>query len=813
MADKEQLLLAKLKAAITSFLQPRYLLLSDLIILLTTWAVIAHHPKAMPTCFSAAIMLIMLLHYSAMHITLSLKRKISDEYNMLSFAITADYNAAIILNNTLDVVYSSSSQITNLDAIWQDLHLDHDTTLQVTEAVTQGNKSQIIADIVKADRPTTAIISITPFRDKSIQRRSYTMVTINTAFDNQATLEAVNHLKLAIYKVDKYGYITHANEMFCRMFGYHREELLTGTINIRTIIGDGYNLDQSKSIAPKKNLRSWQRLVNAAGKFDEQIPILVIQKAVGDASIGYCIKLLDSSLVLKAKGIEEAWLDYSWQCFFKDSPYPVAILNQAGTIIRLNTSATQIFKQNGENILDLVAPHNQHSLEKEMQRINKMGSTGSQALKNIELRDGNRVVDLYFNKILDLNNDLYGFMLRIADVTQQHEFESNLSHTQRMQTIGYMSGSIAHDFNNILTVIIGFCDLLLLRHSMEDPSFRHVMQIKQSSTRAANLVNRLLAFSRKQTLHPQSLNLNEVFGEAYNIIKRLAGPNVTVDLDIAIDLWTVQFDPVQFEQVILNLVVNAHHAIKESGTILIKVYNKRIVRGDSSIRDFYSPSGEKKPSTGEYVAIDVIDNGTGIPPEIYDKIFDPFFTTKQQSGGTGLGLSTVYGIVRQSEGYLLFKSKLGEGTSFKILIQRYIPEIQEESTSLISQNNAADWSGTGTILLVEDEDAIRMFISSVLTSKGYIVLEYGSAQEALDKMHELPKIDLVISDVVMPGTNGPEFVEKLIKQHSSTKIMFISGYGEEVFTNTYGENRNFNFMPKPFSLKDLIEKVKHVLLS
>jgi len=806
--SKKFSLLSKLKAAMVAALQMPNLIWLDLAILLTAWALTITCTQCRSEYLFVAIGVILSLQFISLKVMATAKDRAIYDRNLLASAWEAGEGTTIILDQDQNIIYTSLSGAVNLDDIWHHFRISQDGVQSALQAIARAEKAQIVIDAI----PTTLVISITPFSNSTSQLSPYNMITIQEVFANQQMLELANQFKLGIYKVNRRGNITHVNQAFCRMLGYQREELASNHININTIIREGYDLEKGESTYGS-GPGSWQKFTNAISRFDEQIPMLVIQKVMGDEAIGYCLKLLDSSLILKAKGAEESWLDYSWQCFFKDSPYPVALLNQAGTIIKHNTSAAQMLKQDGDNILDLIAPHQQHLMEKELQRVARLDSASSHPLTNIEMRDESRVVDMYVNRIMDLNNDLYGFMLRISDVTQQHEFESNLSHTQRMQTIGYMSGAIAHDFNNILTAIMGFCDLLLLRHSMEDPSFHHVMQIKQSSTRAANLVNRLLAFSRKQTLHPQSLNLSEVFGESYSLIKRLVGANITVELDIAIDLWLVQFDPVQFEQVVLNLVVNAHHAIEGPGVITIKVYNKKIAKLDPSIRDFYSASGEKKPEAGEYVVIEIIDNGSGIDPKIYDKIFDPFFTTKQETGGTGLGLSTAYGIVRQSGGYLLLKSKLQEGTCFKVLLQRHKPNPQEEIIPLAVGNKVRDWSGTGTILLVEDEDAVRMFISSVLTSKGYKVLEYESAQEALERLEGVDKIDLVISDVVMPGTSGPEFVEKLISQYGAIKVMFISGYGEEVFTKTYGENRDFNFMPKPFTLKDLVEKVKQVMLS
>jgi two-component system cell cycle sensor histidine kinase/response regulator CckA len=381
-----------------------------------------------------------------------------------------------------------------------------------------------------------------------------------------------------------------------------------------------------------------------------------------------------------------------------------------------------------------------------------------------------------------------------------------------MQSVGNIAGGIAHDFNNILTAIIGFCDLLLLNHSKGEQSFNHIMQIKHSASRGANLVSHLLSFSRRQTLILKLLDLNRVFDECSSIIKSLINPLVQLKINISENLWFVKFDPVQFEQVILNLVLNSQHAITNDGRIIIKVFNKKI-KGPNSLRRFLCPPGENKPSAGEYVIIEIKDNGTGIDSAIYDKIFDPFFTTRQKSGGTGLGLSNVYGIVRQSGGYLLFQSEVGKGTTFKILLPRQISESGDNYINIQARSELTEEGISATILLVEDDAVVRSFISSVLTSKGYKVIEYISAQEALVafNINNKKKIDLVISDVVMPGRTGPEFIKQLTDNYGSLKVLFISGYAEEIFTENYGCERNFNFLAKPFSLKDLTAKVQQIL--
>jgi two-component system cell cycle sensor histidine kinase/response regulator CckA len=411
-------------------------------------------------------------------------------------------------------------------------------------------------------------------------------------------------------------------------------------------------------------------------------------------------------------------------------------------------------------------------------------------------------------------------MINITDITQQNELKESFSHAQRMQTIGYLVGSVAHDFNNILTAVTGFCDLLLMRHTVGDPSFAHIIQIKQSADRASNLVKRLLAFSRKQTLKLQFVNLNELFNDFATLIQRLVGNDIVFSQKIHSDIWLVKIDPVQMEQVILNLAVNAHQAMKQGDKLTIKAYNTTLKNLDPYLTEFTAPSGETLPPAGEYVAIEVEDTGCGIPHNILRQIFEPFFTTKTDKSGTGLGLSTVYGIIRQSDGYVYVKSKEGAGTTFLIYLKRqqYSQEDIEETRLLekeiiTSQSSIRkDLSGKGVIALIEDEESIRLFAKSALTNKGYEVIEFSSAKHALENIRtDLGRIDLIISDVIMPEISGPAMVKELRKIKPALKIIFISGYGEEAFTKEYGESRDFDFIPKPFTLKQLASKVKEVI--
>jgi two-component system cell cycle sensor histidine kinase/response regulator CckA len=390
------------------------------------------------------------------------------------------------------------------------------------------------------------------------------------------------------------------------------------------------------------------------------------------------------------------------------------------------------------------------------------------------------------------------------DTTELRTLQENFLQSQKMQAIGQLAGGIAHDFNNVLTAIIGYSDLLLANHRPTDPSFQDIMQIRQNANRAAGLVRQLLAFSRRQTLRPQTLQLGEVLSDLQMLLRRLVGETIELEVVHGRDLWLVKADLNQFEQVIVNLVVNARDAMSDGGHIALRTRN--VAAADCAAFN------EKALLPADYVLIEVEDNGHGIPVEARDKIFEPFFTTKEVGKGTGLGLSMVYGIVKQTGGYVFYESELGVGTTFRILLPRHIPEPVAEPTKKEAAKPAADLTGHGAILLVEDEEAVRSFASRALASRGYTVLEADTGADALRAVERAGgKIDLIVSDVIMPEMDGPTMLTELRRRGLNAKVIFVSGYADDAFAKNLPEGQEFLFLPKPFTLKQLIETVKSAM--
>jgi two-component system, cell cycle sensor histidine kinase and response regulator CckA len=416
--------------------------------------------------------------------------------------------------------------------------------------------------------------------------------------------------------------------------------------------------------------------------------------------------------------------------------------------------------------------------------------------------DNPRSVHLTFTKLASLGSRISVFAL---DRTESKTLEVQLAQSQKMQAVGELASGIAHDFNNVLTPIIGFADLLLAKMRPTDAAFADVMNIKQNANRAANLVRQLLAFSRKQTLQPKVHDLSEALSDLGNLLGRVLGEKTELTISHGRDLGLVLVDIHQFEQVIINLAVNARDAMPKGGKLAVRTYNLR--------RDKSQDTGHDLPPA-DYVVCEVEDTGSGIPKEILDKIWAPFFTTKEVGKGTGLGLSMVYGIVKQTGGYIYCDSVVGKGTTFKIYLPQHVPDASAPviPAAVVAAPKREDFSGRGRILVVEDEDSVRAFAVRALTSRGFTVMEADSGEVALEVIDaDKDGFELILSDVVMPEMDGPTMLKELRKRKNTTKVIFMSGYAEEAFERNLEGPADFAFLQKPFSLKQLVEKVKEVM--
>lgn len=593
-----------------------------------------------------------------------------------------------------------------------------------------------------------------------------------------------------LFSIDEKGVILFCNEKFASWLGYSKKELV-GTSLSKTLV-------KPKGFEPVK-------LCDIKGKCDFIAANSRIKSAFLEQTV---IPMKEGSITRSLVNIHTPFVNQEdMSKVLEMTPLPVICLDENGVIQDSNILFRENFTQDanpirGTPFTDLVIPSKRDEIKTSVNDFIK----GILEVDSFEVHFNDAresVASCYFARLPVKNQK--GCFILFHDITEQKRFETQLVQSQKMQAVGQLAGGIAHDFNNLLTAMIGFCDLMLLRHSPGDQSFTDIMQIKQNANRAANLVRQLLAFSRQQTLQPKVLDITECLAELSALLRRLIGSNIDLNIKHARELGLVLVDQGQFEQVIINMVVNARDAMTSGGTISLSTSNCELKKAKRFGHDVIPP--------GFYVLVEISDTGSGINSDIIDRIFDPFFSTKEVGSGTGLGLSTVYGIVKQTGGFIHVDSTVGKGTTFSIYLPQYTEEqVVSPSEKELEKLPPQDLTGSSTIMLVEDEDAVRLFSARALRSKGYHVIEAMDGEEALNyiKANDEP-IDLVISDVVMPQMDGPTFVNEITKLNKTPKVLFISGYTEETFQNRLKDERNIQFLAKPFSLNDLAIRVKEIL--
>ncbi len=565
--------------------------------------------------------------------------------------------------------------------------------------------------------------------------------------------------------------------------------------------------------------RAWLRDVITKG--EEPVPVQIAgASGIPAPALLHCgLEAGGSCLCLAVPAGAPANLDAIFDTLLARAPAPMALLTSKGVVLAANDAFRAFFLSDGKDtaqgketgsLPDLCGKSlallvSDASSQNVQDRIASLGSAGRIHGGPIEMQavlkgqDGRHVHLVIFPAANGGNLIVQAIESGTLSLSGEAAAQS-----QKLQAVGELAGGIAHDFNNLLTAIIGYSDLLLRRFRASDPAFKDVMNIKNSATRAAELVAQILAYSRRQTLRPAVLKLTDVIEQFQATMGRTLGENTKTEILHGRDLWYVKADEGQLFQVVMNLAVNARDAMPDGGEITIRTANVS-ERESLLLKD-------RGLDRGEYVLCEVRDTGTGIKPEHLEKIFDPFFSTKEVGKGTGLGLSTVYGIVKQTGGTVIVDSRIGAGTAFRIYLPRYV-ETAEDLKALENKagapQNMADLTGSGTVLLVEDEEAVRSFASRALATRGYTVLEAASGVEALEIMdREEGRVDLVVSDVVMPEMDGPTLLRHLRQRNPGIRIVFMSGYAEEAFRKNLGEDENFVFLPKPFTLRKLAETVK-----
>lgn len=500
--------------------------------------------------------------------------------------------------------------------------------------------------------------------------------------------------------------------------------------------------------------------------------------------------------------------------FFQSAPFGIAAVDAAGRIISANAAFARLLldgtAQRGGSLFD-VLDKSDPEIGRKVASALEAAREGKASIPPFDITLGAKGKELtrkfYTSSLGRGGNTREVAILYVIDVTGAKALEEKFAQAQKMEAVGTLAGGIAHDFNNVLTAIIGFSDLLLQTHKPGNASYTHILSVKSSANRAAGLVRQLLAFSRRQTMQPKVLQMGDLLTDWSMLVNRLLGEKIELKIVSGRDLWHVKADPGELERIIINLAVNARDAmLPKGGRLSIRTRN-------ISERDSQKLAGQGI-ARGEYVMIEVEDTGCGMTPEVMAKIFDPFFTTKAVGKGTGLGLASVYGIVQQTGGYIFPDSTPGEGTTFRLYLPRYHMEPEEEAQAVpaAKKPRARDLTGTGRVLLVEDEDAVRRFAVAALKSKGYEVLQAGDGVEAIEVMKAHGnRVDIVVSDVIMPEMDGPTLMKELRKVDPKLKFIFVSGYPDDAFKNNLDPDAEFSFLPKPYNLAQLAAMVKEQL--
>jgi two-component system cell cycle sensor histidine kinase/response regulator CckA len=636
----------------------------------------------------------------------------------------------------------------------------------------------------------------------------------------QHAIEYLDHAPCGFFSVNAAGEIAYVNATLANWLDYDLAEIGSGGLKLTDIVsGDGASL--LTSIPPVPGEVTTEVFdIDLRMRSGKTIPARLYHKlAFGADGTPGASRTLVISRARDERADPQRAAEVRFMRFFDHTPMAIATVDKLGAIGRANARFAKLAQglgsdgAAGKSIFNTVNARDRNLL---VAAINQ-AALGQGDIAPVEVMlDGTkeRWGQFFVTSVEEDEREAEAAIVYMLETTERRALENQINQSQKMDMVGQLAGGIAHDFNNVLSAIMMANDFLLNAHKPTDPSFQDIMQIKQNATRAATLVRQLLAFSRRQTLRPQVLDLGDALSDLTMLLRRLIGEKVKLDLIHGRDLWPVKVDVSQFEQVIVNLAVNARDAMADGGKLTVRTAN---VTSDEATQLAY-----KGMPAAEYVRIDITDTGTGISSEIIDKIFEPFFSTKEVGKGTGLGLSTVYGIVKQTGGFIYVNSEPGKGTSFRIFLPRHHAEqeaaVDATATSGASKEGPAeaakprDLTGQGTILLVEDEEGLRSLNARGLRSRGYSVIEASNGIEALEALEEKDgAVDLVVSDVVMPEMDGPTLLKTMRGKNPDLKIIFVSGYAEDAFEKSLPENQQFAFLPKPFTLSQLVAAVKETM--
>ena len=653
----------------------------------------------------------------------------------------------------------------------------------------------------------------------------------------QNAIDYLDHAPAGFFSAGRKGEILYLNATLAEWLGIDLTKFEPGSLGIGDLVaGEGLTLIQSVKAEPGLT-RTESFNLDLRRTNGRSVPVRMVHRVTAsrDGVPGESL-----TVALARQGTDEgdggaSIASMRFARFFNNTPMAIVAVDGEGRILRTNAPFLKMFSgvvsrdETGRGApLETIVHEQERGRLAQALSAARDGQGDIAPIDSRHPKDEGRHFRFYINAVIDQNDDdpEEVAIVYAVEMTEQKALETQMAQTQKMNAVGTLAGGIAHDFNNVLTAILLSSDHLLLQVRPSDASFADLMEIKRNANRAAVLVRQLLAFSRKQTMRPTVLSLTDVVGDLRMLVDRLiSGTNVKLNVEYGRDLWPVKTDLSQFEQVLINLCVNARDAMPGGGTLTLRTRNVPAAEVESLS---YSDLPRE-----DLVMIEVADTGTGIAPEIMDKIFEPFFTTKEVGKGTGLGLAMVYGIVKQSGGYIHPESEVGKGTVFRVFLPRHVIEATpvlaanenlpvppvlgetaaDKAVSAQGKSEPVDLTGkSAVVLLVEDEEAVRRGGKRMLETRGYTVHEAGSGIEALDIMDELNgEVDIVVSDVVMPEMDGPTLLGELRKKYPDLKFIFVSGYAEDAFARNLPADAKFGFLPKPFSLKQLAEAVWDML--
>jgi two-component system, cell cycle sensor histidine kinase and response regulator CckA len=635
----------------------------------------------------------------------------------------------------------------------------------------------------------------------------------------QHAIDYLDHAPAGFFSVDANGSVVYLNATLAEWLDHDLAQIAGGSLKLNDIVaGQGAALLTTLSAAPGE-VKTDVIDLDLKTRTGKPVAVRLLHKVAfgADGAPGPSRTLVLNRARKEGSDPQRA-AEVRFMRFFQNTPMAIATVDRTGRLARSNARFASAFDGTlkGGSILAVVAERDRPALEAAIRKAAK-GEGDIAPVEAALLGSPERWANFFVSAVEEADRDGEAAIVYALETTAQRTLENRVYQQQKMESVGQLAGGIAHDFNNVLSAIMMATDFLLNAHRPTDPSFKDIIQIKQNANRAAALVRQLLAFSRKQTLRPQILDLGETLSDLGMLLKRLIGEKVTLEVVHGRDLWPVKVDLSQFEQVIVNLAVNARDAMPGGGKLTVRTNN---------VPAFESGALGKGMPEADYVLVEVTDSGSGIPADIIDKIFEPFFSTKDVGKGTGLGLSTVYGIVKQTGGFIYADSKPGH-TSFRIFLPRHVVGAEEQLTQVAdapviaaaappeTAAAPADLTGQGTILLVEDEEGLRALNARGLSSRGYTVLEAGNGVEAIEVLDKHGHVDLVVSDVVMPEMDGPTLLKELRRRDPNVKIIFVSGYAEEAFAKNLPADsqgrEQYSFLAKPFTLKQLVAEVKKTM--